>query len=65
MSRYRFEPLDFSGISTYPLESRPSKVTADDLPAYVERVVSRFAAERAEGERFAQWVARAAEEALR
>jgi len=44
---------------------RGHKVSADELPDYVERVVSRFAAERAEGERFAQWVARADEGALR
>jgi sulfite reductase (ferredoxin) len=44
---------------------RGHKVTADDLPAYVERVVRRFAAERGPDERFAQWVARADEESLR
>lgn len=31
MSRYRFEPLDLSSISTYPLDSRPSKVTTDEF----------------------------------
>ena len=31
MSRYKTEPLDLSGIATYPLASRPSKVTADDF----------------------------------
>jgi deoxyhypusine synthase len=31
MSRYKAEPIDLSHISTYPLASRPSKVTADDL----------------------------------
>jgi len=31
MSRYKTEPIDLSGISTYPLASRPSKVTADDF----------------------------------
>jgi hypothetical protein len=31
MSRYRFAPLDLTNISTYPLASRPSKVTADDF----------------------------------
>jgi hypothetical protein len=31
MSRYRFEPLDLSSINTYPLDSRPSKVTAGDF----------------------------------
>jgi sulfite reductase (ferredoxin) len=40
-------------------------VTTDELPDYVERVVRRFADERHTGERFAQWAARAPEEALR
>lgn len=31
MSRYKTEPIDLSGIATYPLASRPSKVTADDF----------------------------------
>jgi sulfite reductase (ferredoxin) len=44
---------------------RGHKVTADELPDYVERVVSRFVGERAGDERFAQWVARADEGALR
>jgi sulfite reductase (ferredoxin) len=44
---------------------RGHKVTADELPGYVERVVRRFAEERHPGERFAQWVARADDEALR
>ncbi|MDQ1605422.1 MAG: hypothetical protein QOE01_3267 [Actinomycetota bacterium] len=44
---------------------RGHKVTADELPAYVERVVLKYAEERRTGERFAQWVARADEEALR
>jgi sulfite reductase (ferredoxin) len=44
---------------------RGHKVTADELPDYVERVVRRFADERSQGERFAQWVARADEGALR
>ncbi|MCC9705246.1 nitrite/sulfite reductase [Streptomyces sp. MNU76] len=43
---------------------RGLKVTADDLPDYVERVLKRFQEEREEGERFATWVARAGEEAL-
>ena len=43
---------------------RGLKVTAAELPDYVERVLSRFQAERTEGERFAQWAARASEEAL-
>ncbi|MFI8180250.1 nitrite/sulfite reductase [Actinacidiphila glaucinigra] len=43
---------------------RGLKVTADELPDYVERVLRRFQAERTDGERFAQWVTRASEEAL-
>lgn len=31
MSRYKAEPIDLSQISTYPLASRPSKVTSDDF----------------------------------
>ena len=31
MSRYKFEPIDLTRISTYPLASRPSKVAADDF----------------------------------
>jgi sulfite reductase (ferredoxin) len=44
---------------------RGHKVTADELPDYVERMVLRYADERHSGERFAQWVARADEGALR
>jgi sulfite reductase (ferredoxin) len=43
---------------------RGLKVTAAELPDYVERVVRRFVEQRADGERFAQWVARADEDAL-
>jgi sulfite reductase (ferredoxin) len=43
---------------------RGLKVTAEDVPDYIERVVRCFAAQRADGERFADWVARAAEEDL-
>ncbi|MGA4838901.1 nitrite/sulfite reductase [Streptomyces sp. G45] len=43
---------------------RGLKVTADELPDYVERVLRRFQAEREDGERFAAWAARASEEAL-
>jgi sulfite reductase (ferredoxin) len=43
---------------------RGLKVTAAELPDYVERVLRRFQAEREDGERFAQWAARAGEEAL-
>ncbi|MFH9569177.1 sulfite reductase SirA [Streptomyces sp. NPDC017230] len=43
---------------------RGLKVTAEELPDYVERVLTRYQAEREEGERFATWAARASEEAL-
>ncbi|MFF1376289.1 nitrite/sulfite reductase [Streptomyces sp. NPDC058308] len=44
---------------------RGLKVTATELPDYVERVLGRFQAEREDGERFATWTARASEEALK
>jgi sulfite reductase (ferredoxin) len=43
---------------------RGLKVTSQELPDYVERVLTRFQAEREDGERFATWAARASEEAL-
>jgi sulfite reductase (ferredoxin) len=43
---------------------RGLKVTAAELPDYVERVLTRFQEQRTPGERFAQWAARASEEAL-
>ncbi|MCQ8832494.1 nitrite/sulfite reductase [Streptomyces malaysiensis] len=43
---------------------RGLKVTAAELPDYVERLLSRFQEEREDGERFATWAARAEEEAL-
>jgi sulfite reductase (ferredoxin) len=43
---------------------RGLKVTSAELPDYVERILTRFQAERTEGERFAAWTARASEEAL-
>ncbi len=43
---------------------RGHKVTADELPDYIERVAKAFVADRSEGERFAQWVARADEAVL-
>lgn len=43
---------------------RGLKVTAAELPDYVERVLKRFQSERETGERFATWAARASEEAL-
>ncbi|MEU7151458.1 nitrite/sulfite reductase [Streptomyces sp. NPDC045470] len=44
---------------------RGLKVTADELPDYVERVLTRFQEQREEGERFATWAARAEEGALK
>jgi sulfite reductase (ferredoxin) len=44
---------------------RGLKVTADELPDYVERLLRTFSAQREDGERFAQWAARADEEALK
>ncbi|MFD3730640.1 nitrite/sulfite reductase [Streptomyces sp. NPDC058632] len=43
---------------------RGLKVTSDELPDYIERVLKRFEAEREDGERFATWAARADAEAL-
>ena len=44
---------------------RGHKVAGDELPDYIERIVKSFDAQRTEGERFAEWVARADEAALR
>jgi sulfite reductase (ferredoxin) len=44
---------------------RGLKVTSTELGGYVERVVRRYAQLRTNGERFAQWVARAEEADLR
>jgi sulfite reductase (ferredoxin) len=44
---------------------RGHKVTSAELAGYVERVVRGYARQREPGERFAQWVARADEDALR
>ncbi|MGW7443384.1 nitrite/sulfite reductase [Kitasatospora sp. NPDC054795] len=43
---------------------RGLKVTSAGLPDYVERVLTRYRADRTEGERFAQWAARATEDQL-
>ncbi|MFJ2861851.1 nitrite/sulfite reductase [Kitasatospora sp. NPDC087314] len=43
---------------------RGLKVTKEGLPDYVERLLTRYQADRTEGERFAQWAARAGEEQL-
>ncbi|MFI6348389.1 nitrite/sulfite reductase [Streptomyces sp. NPDC050560] len=44
---------------------RGLKVTSEQLPDYVERVLRRYLDGRATGERFATWAARADEEALK
>jgi sulfite reductase (ferredoxin) len=44
---------------------RGLKVTATELPDYVERLTRRYLAQRAAGERFAQWVVRAEEGELK
>ncbi|NMO01276.1 nitrite/sulfite reductase [Gordonia sp. TBRC 11910] len=44
---------------------RQHKVTSPELGDYIERVVRNFTAQRYEAERFAEWVVRADEEALR
>ncbi|MFJ9700731.1 nitrite/sulfite reductase [Streptomyces fradiae] len=43
---------------------RGLKVISAELPDYIERVLTRYRAEREDGERFATWAARASEEAL-
>jgi sulfite reductase (ferredoxin) len=44
---------------------RALKVTADEMPAYVERVLQNFSDERQQAESFADWVERAEEDSLR
>ena len=44
---------------------RGLKITSADLGDYVDRIVRRFVAQRADGERFAQWVLRAGEDDLK
>lgn len=43
---------------------RGLKVTAEEIPDYVERLVTRFNADRVDAETFAEWAHRADEEAL-
>ncbi|MPY84566.1 MAG: nitrite/sulfite reductase, partial [Actinophytocola sp.] len=43
---------------------RGHKVTSDELGDYVERVVRNYVRQREDGERFAQWAARAADDDL-
>ncbi|HEY6596415.1 MAG TPA: nitrite/sulfite reductase [Asanoa sp.] len=44
---------------------RGLKTTAEELPAYVERLATRYLAGRTEGEPFAEWVLRVEEDQLR
>ena len=44
---------------------RALKVTAEDLPDFVDRVTGNYLDQRTEGEQFADWVVRAEEEDLR
>ncbi|MEU0843587.1 nitrite/sulfite reductase [Streptomyces sp. NPDC005962] len=44
---------------------RGLKVTAAELPDYIERVLRHFEEEREDGERFATWAGRASEDALK
>lgn len=46
-------------------KTRALKVSAGDLPDYIERVTGRYLEQRAEGEGFAAWAHRADEEELR
>ncbi|HET6635821.1 MAG TPA: nitrite/sulfite reductase, partial [Streptomyces sp.] len=51
--------------STFGRKVRGLKVTATELPDYVERLLRTFSEQREDGERFADWAARADEEALK
>jgi sulfite reductase (ferredoxin) len=44
---------------------RGLKATAEELPAYVERLANRYLEGRSAGETFANWVVRADEELLK
>ena len=46
-------------------KTRQLRVTADELPDYVERLGRRYLDQRDQGERFAEWARRADEEELR
>ncbi|HEX2705611.1 MAG TPA: nitrite/sulfite reductase, partial [Candidatus Lustribacter sp.] len=46
-------------------KTRSLRVTAEELPTYVERVATRYTEQREDGESFARWARRADEEALR
>lgn len=46
-------------------KTRQLRVTADELPDYIERITRRFLADQEGGETFAEWARRVDEEALR
>ena len=55
----------FLGVDpSFGRKLRGLKMSADALPDYVERVLRRYVADRAEGEQFASWVRRADESLL-
>ena len=56
------EPGDTPSVAR---KTRALKVSAGDLPDYIERVTGRYLEQRAEGEGFAAWAHRADEEELR
>lgn len=51
--------------SNFGRKLRAHKVTADEMPDYIERVTGKFLAEREPDESFAEWTARAEEAELR
>jgi sulfite reductase (ferredoxin) len=51
--------------SDFGRKPRGLRVTAEDLPDLVERLVTTFELQRTSGESFAQWAVRADEDALR
>ena len=52
---------DLDDQGAFGRKVRGLKVTAAELPDYVERVLREFESDRAEGESFAEWTARAGE----
>ena len=52
------------GDAAFARKLRGLKVTADELPDYVERLLRNYVADRADGEPFAAWVRRADESLL-
>ena len=55
---------DLDDAGSFGRKVRGLKVTAAELPSYVERVLRGFEADRAEGESFAEWTVRAGEDQL-